>query len=975
MTQLATIKELPLQTLYDQINLHKNNPAGIFRSALEALTEVMDGTVKFVDPTNPTVMLLECAAVSTAAAVNENLALLRKQYPSLAETSEELYNHMADVDYINRFAIPGIVPFGFLFSWSTLLNSMLRDETEKCKKAIIPRDTEVIGGGITFTLQYPVVIRYYDTGTLTVSYDAEIISPLQSLETNMIPYETRKKEDGTVFIYFQIPLYQFKIDTINETVQAGRVFKIKFPFPDQFYYVRAFRRGSSTNNLWVEIKTTHSDLVFDRRDPTLVIKVEENILTATLPQIYLTEFSLLGEIVLHVYTSKGAIVENLEPFDFTIELRALNRERDLGKYTTESLTPVPRFAITNATITGGKDSLNFESLRKRVIYHSIGAQEIPITTVQLETEVDNLGFELIKNTDVTTNRIFLATQKLPPPSNPRLITSANIGIGTFITDKTSLLDHPHVYINNQRWTLTPDNLFKQTNGIISLLSSSEIQNLKIMELSLKVNHLNSNKYLYTPFHWVFDNNSLEFSLRAYHLDSPTLSMINFVRQNQSLELAVNTASRRIERTIEGYKLTIRLLSGNSYKALPDGQVAAQLMFFPSGDTLPVYIKGHQSGITTTGEREFSFDLKTNYDLDEENRIRILDASIDGVINQDVWVDLETELHVFLCTNSLSVNYTPDQSNNFYGEFQLAQGMVPITHESIKVSFGKALKNLWARARSLAVGYNYETYPMDIPLTYDQNVYTRDHVTGNIFTIVDGRPVFTVLHNVGEPVLDEDGNPVMRYRKGDPIINSATGAPQLKSTTYFKKEVDLLFIDGRHYFVNDPAYLDYNKEVIKILETWIIDDLVSIQENLLEKTKIFFHPKSQLGEVVVDLGDGVTTTIDSEQTPEIDLYVPEVVFNSDTIRTQLKNKTISVLDQHLSKTEINNSEIEAALRAEYSTAAISLKLFNLGGSLDLNYARVVDPDKRLSLKRILDIQADGSTVMKEAVTINFFKVKK
>ena len=975
MTQLTVIKEKPLADLYEAIDRNKTNPSGIARASMEALDSIMDGTVGFIDPTNPTVMLWESSAVAVAAAVNENIALLRRQYPSLAETPSELYSHMSDWDYTNRFATPATVPVSFLLGLNTLLQTMERDEAEKCQKAIIPRDTEVIFGNITFTLQYPIVIRRFDTGTLTVSYDAEITSPFQGLETNIIAYETRKKPDGVMFLYFQVPMLQLKIDSVSNTIQAGRAFKAQVGFNDQFFFARAFIRNSNTANVWKEIKTTHSDLVYDRREPTLVLKVEDGNLTATLPQIYTIDGVLLGDIKIHVYTTKGAIIENLEPYVGKLEMRALDPDRDLGVYTTGSLSSVPREVFSTATVTGGTDGLNFETLRKRVIFNSIGPQMRPITNVQIEAEVENNGFELIKNTDMITNRIFLATQKLPKPSNPRLITSANIGIETFITDKETLRDHPYVYVNNDRWTLSPKNLFIQENGILRMLTVPEIQNLQFMEITARVNHLNQNKYLFTPFHWVFDNSSLEFSTRAYYLDKPLASTVNFIRQNPTLELAVNTAARWVTRTETGYRLSVRVLSGNFYKALPDGQVSAQLMFYPNNEKIAVYLKGTQTGIDTNGERIFSFDIKTNYDIDENNRLKVLDVGISGLSEQDVWVDLETEVHVFLCTTSKTTGYVADASNKLFGAFQLPKGSVPITHESIKLTFGQSLKNLWARARSLSVGYDYETYTENVPMTYDRDVYATDPVTGKIFTVVDGVPIFTIEHHFGDPVLDANGDPVMKYRIGDAVFDPLTNGPKLKSTSESKKEVDLLLIDGRHYFVNDKAYVDYNQELIDVIVTWIIDDLGAIQNILLEKTKIYLFPKSQIGECIVDRGDGITLRIESEQSPVVDLYVPAVVFSDESLRTQLTRKTIQILDELLSKTEINNSEIESSLREAYGSAVTSIKLYQLGGKNDLHYAKVVSQDKRLSLKRILEIQADGTLIMKEDVIINFFKVER
>jgi hypothetical protein len=127
----------------------------MFREMGELVEAVTSGRVKYLDATNPTVLLAESAAVLTAAAVDENVANLRKRYPSLAESFDDLYAHMSDEDYQNRFSTPAVTPIDVLIGWSALKRDMVRDEAEKCFKAIIPRDTEFVAGTIPFTLQYP----------------------------------------------------------------------------------------------------------------------------------------------------------------------------------------------------------------------------------------------------------------------------------------------------------------------------------------------------------------------------------------------------------------------------------------------------------------------------------------------------------------------------------------------------------------------------------------------------------------------------------------------------------------------------------------------------------------------------------------------------------------------------------------------------------------------------------------------------
>jgi hypothetical protein len=93
-----------------------------------------------------------------------------------------------------------------------------------------------------------------------------------------------------------------------------------------------------------------------------------------------------------------------------------------------------------------------------------------------------------------------------------------------------------------------------------------------------------------------------------------------------------------------------------------------------------------------------------------------------------------------------------------------------------------------------------------------------------------------------------------------------------------------------------------------------------------------------------------------------------------LRANLQTKAIKLLDETLSSKEVNKTKIEKELGDVYGTSVTSLKLSNIGGALDLHFARVTSPNKQLTLKRILVAQSDGTFIMKEDVTFNFIKVK-
>lgn len=976
MGDITSYNSVTVSEIMDRLDFYKANPSGIQRVIFEVLEEITNGEVNIVDPTSPFVFNLEASSVNTALAINEHMINLRKQYPVLAAEEQELYYHMSDKDFLNRFATPTKTTFTVVIQVDELLTKMVYDPVELCHKTIIPRDSQFKLDDLVFTLQYPVVIRKFGNGVVQVSYDGSIPSPFQKLKTNIIDYTGRKDSDNVSWLFFELDLHQFKIDSSTFPLQKGSVFSQNIPFTDQFYYLRAFYK-KETNGNWIEFNTTHTDQVFDSTQPTAVVKVysDDKYVTVFIPTIYLINELLTGQVRFDLYTTKGKITVNLSNYKinaFTLKAMAIDEERDINSYTNAFLN-ISHYTYCDRTISGGTNGLTFEQLRERVIMNSVGEQQLPITNIDLEASVNNYGFELVKNIDVLTNRVFLAVQKLPKPINTKLITAANIGISTYISSLEYLKTLSTVRDNTERITILSNNLFINNNGVISLVEQPGIELLLLMNKTAMVNQINSNYYSYNPFYYVLDNSqSTGFESRIYNLDYPVASDLSYISQNQTLQLVVNTGQIEFIKTAQGYRLKVLTKSGNFYKQLSDGNVNVQLGYYPVGETDLAYINGTLFDHTDTGERIYTFDIITNYDINPDNLLCITNGKMFNNEATETWINLSHEFHIFYLTNSIPVNYIADEADGLIGKFLLEDGFCAITHESIQLTLGSVLKNLWSRSRSLPSGLKYQTHTVDVPLTYSQVVYDTDPVTGSIFKVVNGQIEYQVLHQIGDPVLDENGEQVYKHRKGDVVLDNQNN-PIIESSILTNREIDLLLVDGKYYFATDTAFKDYRNEMAGILDTWITQDINEIQNTLLEQSKIYFYPKTTIGKVKIITEDQGEDYINAEQSLTIDLYVNSKVYNDVNVRLSLSNNTIKLLDAYISNLIVNTTVITQALKAMYGDSVLTVDMAGIGDDKNYRIITLASEHNRLCLKKILEIQQDNTLIIKEDVTINFHKV--
>lgn len=954
----------------------KHNPSAYKMSILEHLDDIMDGKIDIVDPSNPFIFLLDSAAVGTTLAINESINATRKLYPSLSTSMEDLYLHMSDVDMVGRFATPSSTVFTVAVLMSDVVNRMVFNESEGVHMATIARNSEFSIGDMVFTLQYPISIRKHSNNNILVSYDTEVGSPLQTLSTNVIEHYERKDPEGVQWLFFNVELDQFKISSSIHTLQKSKVLKERIAFAEKFYYARVYFKDATTADNWKEILTTHTDQVFDPKTPTALLKVFNNVLLVEIPPIYLNTGLISGQIRVDVYHTKGKVKMDLSSFKinaFGFKMKAIDERRDLNVYTNAMSKNISHYVFSTAMVDGGLDSRTLDELREKVIYDTLGKKKLPITNVELESVYSDTGFDIVKNIDSLTNRVYLATRKLPTPNNSKLNSPANLGISTMVLDESISLDHPYIRSNGEQITLMSNNLYLDQVGRLKLLERSEIDDVVSMSKESLVELVNKEQFLYTPFYYVIDSSNNELKSRAYSLDHPTSRKLSFVAQNQSLQMPVNTASYELVKDFDGYTLYILTKSTDFYKLTPDGLVNVQLAFRPIGENTYAYLSAELKEVMPNGERLFSVKFETNYRITDEHRLTITNAKMFTQEQVSVDIDLSQTVQIFHTTSSITEYFKPMAADKDLGKAFLRNGSQVVTHESIELVFGHYLSNLWSRARSVVSGLEYKRHESNVYRTYTEDIYDKDPETGSIFTVgSDGELEYLLKHSKGDPILDDEGNPEIMYAKGSVVVDEYN-QPVVANVLYLAKELDLIMVDGKNYFVDDVASALYRDEITKTLTNWIVSDIADIQANLIEQTKIYFYPKTTLGKVKILLEDGLEDYLHSEQSLELDLYVKPIIYNDNDVRTKIEEQCTEVLDRHISGTVINTTSMIKELSALLEGTVETIDLRGLGGAKNYRILHLAAEHNRLCLKKRLELQQDNTIIVKDDIRFNFHRM--
>lgn len=947
------------------------NPSLMQNMVLDELQSQLDGQGNYdvPDASHPFVFLMESSILNANMNAVEGEALLRRLYPSMAITPDELYLHMADDDYIGRFATPAWSTFDIYLSLAEVRAKALPDGEGGVRKLVIPRLTSFRVAETTFTLQYPIEIRIMSHGGLQVVYDASTPSPIQTLDSNMVDWDVlRLNRDELLALH--VPAGQFAITTFTETINAASAFDVDVGFSDEFYFARVYI--SDGGSRWREIHTTHTDQVFDPTELTAVLQVSPGLLNVKIPLVYFSQGMVNGEIRVDVYSTKGPVDIDLGGYQASQFEMTLNAIDDDSSFVSPLNTFNQIQCLNVNRVNGGARAVDFATLRNQVMQNTLGVSRVPITHAQLGTELENRGYQVVTNIDNITNRQFLASRRLPPPSNRSVSGGMGCSMGQLQQRLEDLALSEHTYDNGERVTLKPSMLYQYVEGKIEVVNDGLIRELLATEPDALTRRVNGSRYLFTPLHYVLDATDDQFDVRPYYLDAPQVLRKVFVEENDTAQIQVGIDSYQISRIDAGYRVLIKLKSGDRFKELKDYQIAVQMGYQPNGENSYASVNGVLVG-TEDKERVFQFDIHTQMDIDQDHGLYTTNMSMFDSAQRHFATALENDFDfTFIALDQDLRNYQVGNLDLLVQDHLLPDGYMAISRERLRIRFGHVMDRLWRRNRSLVSSYAWRRYTESIPYVYEQTVYERDE-NGQIILGQDGdgNITYNVLHAKGDIKLDSDGNPVYRHLKGDVVLDDS-GKPELIAPRKIVREFTLLLLDGVYYFATDRESLDYRQEIPDVLVGWLENDVGLIEQRLLEQSELYLYPTETLGDTTATVREGLKSTLALDQHFYVNYYLSDTAYGNVGLREALTESTREIVNEMLGRRTVAVSDIIARLKANAGEDVISIEAGGLGGDNDFSTVSIDDDAVRLALRRRLIVLSNQFLAVQDDIDISFLR---
>jgi hypothetical protein len=966
----------------DKITSYLTNPLNIQSDVLTEFDARLnnDKELMITDSNNTFMFLLETMSRVVSESVQDVDNKLNSLYPKRAQTIKDLYNHVSDYEYVGFFAYPASTRLSMLMNKDYIIENAVQYGTSDYKVIIIPRDSIFELGQYKFTLYYPIVIRVNNIiGNITIVQDTSNIHPLHSIRSNSII----KREfdfDGVDLIQFEFDVFQFTNEIIEERIQPKYGFRKKYKYSDLFYAIRVF--GKNQSGTEIELKVSLSETVYDPHLPTAIVNIltDSKEIDLFIPQIYLDNGSLGSELRIELMTTLGSIDVYLANFDkdtiqTTFALSSPNTDNQYSNMLTNLSTiyvnPVEK------RITGGSNNLSFDEMKDIIIYHK-NYDRVPVTNAEIEVYFNKNGFNVLRKRDNITDRVFYGFRKLK-------YSSDNILVGVL---NSSFIVYPDTYEtgyscikkSSDQLTILPSCIFKYNSISKSITPINDSEMLSLYNDDNKIDMFNSSLYMNTPYHLSINYIADFPSVWIFDLMNTSVSKISFEKENIYMSAQVNIISSSIKHLSkttfnvpgdDGYIIRIGISKSDEFKDIPENDFTLYMTF-----TTIHGVKLGLRGIYVTnvnGMFVYDFKIESDYMFTEDGISVTNLANSQGIVSR-LFIPLQGTLYI---SSHVKSSHAPGVSNdyNIASYFIEDDGTnTAVALQSIDYVLGENVSDVIdTNLVSNWSAREYERYQVDVPDVYEHDVYETngpptnpsDPPEGSLkYTIVNGEVVLNKLHSVGDPKLDENNNPIIKYREGD-IKTTNCGEPIVSASRSLALTVNMVLVDFKYSYYDK----DFLFDIAATMKAYL-NSMRTIQDNILENTSSYFRPITTMADALYKINNESQVAMKLDLSFSLKCYTSQAVYKDLELRKMIESEIIKVIEKHLDYKVVSFVTICNDIKDNLGDIIVSLDIMSINGKYDLQTIAMVEEDKKPILKKVLKVNPDNSLSLIPDVEIVF-----
>ena len=811
------------------------NPLNIFSQYIDTVESKLTDGAEVVDTNNVFSFVAEFNAYMTGHLVNEICDVFPSLYPSRAQTSEELYKHLADNEYLGLFNTPATCSLEILLDKQYLIDNA-KSYNVNYNKIVIPKESSIVLEQFNFGIYYPIEIRINKiTDTFQISYDTTTYgtNPLKALTQNTIEHRI-VNYNGLELLSFKIPIYQFTTTTVIENIVYGTGFAKYYEYTDGFYAIRVY---NYVDDKWVEMQKTFSDKIYDPEVPTVKLAVESelNRVKVVVPQVYFTENKIGDKIKIEYYTSIGEM--DVDSSDIALEdisVKFISNIPAIQKYadifnTIKTLDVYP----ASTRILGGTNGKSFRELQAMIINNAF-YNNVLISPQDIAIWMNDNGFKLANYRDGITNRTYDCLKAFTEPSGD-ILPAANLPTNftrQILTDTNTITNN-----TDGSYTIFPNTWYEydKDSDSTNVLTNEEVERLNTLSVTDIVDEFNNKIYTLSPTYTKLNTSNQYPYAMSYDLDRPKIDAINFIEENieMSTQLTVISATISCKDICKGY--SIKLVVSRTKDIIDVSASNIKIcVITKSRSEYYLYEEAVYEGTSTEGYDIYTIPMSSEYQLTTDHEIYI-----DDLKSETAEVAYPIPLNpllslIFLINKSVVPTGASDEGSmrkhlpaTIYDEY------VALSEQSLDVILGGLISCIDNKVNLSFTDKTYAKYEIDEYAYYNGDVFKTD--------------------KNGIPLYDREitivGKQALTYTKDSNIVT--IDDPRMVNIGMFITSCDFPFytyiekIEGTSLTLNNNALkdgsqvvTDIGKVIVKLSYLHRIGDWMFNEESVIRTTATF-----------------------------------------------------------------------------------------------------------------------------------------
>lgn len=949
----------------EELQEYMYDPNKLQQVMLDNLEKSTNGEYVITEPTNPFVMLMELAVTSGANAITEPLSVIRQLYPDISETYSDLYHHVSDNDLDGLFSMPAEVPMVLYINVKDLYSYGSKNSYDTYTETILPIGTEITVNSVVFTILNNIHIKLYKEGGVFVEQQANPDLDISIKNLGVLPSGIVNFTNGEPWIVFETIVKQVKKHTINKPITPSEGFDIITNISNKYTYSNIEYKNNATNNQYVKLTKSHSKAYIDRTTPTCYIEVAGENINFKIPDVYLIDGVVSGNVKIDIYETLGKIYLPINKFgmeEFKVDVTPIGTSEAEA-----SIANIHILANSRTVLDGGIDSITVDELRNSIITNSTGSVDVPVTDANIKQKGLLEGFDITKALDVLTDRVYVASKNLPDLNVDNIYSRPDVYFNTVGIKIGNIPQTSKVLTTDDYLIIRSGCMFKETNGVMSIVDDLESEHLHTLPVNSLIAATKNTKYFYTPYFYVIDTTDVtEIRSTIYKLDNPFLENVIIKSKNPSVLPKVNIDKFTVKLDDVGYSLYFSLISNDEFKATNLDLIKGQLGIKIYNSDESIYIKSDYDKVNNL----LIFKIESDLIVDSNDTL-VITNGVSSISSKNIPLITDVDVIIY------SLDTTVVDENNFLRNelmFNNGDDLTIFGKEQITLNLGSKVKNMWNMLYNTFTEMKYQKYQHDTPLRYEEDVYDIDPDTGSIFRCEydsngDITPVYNILHNKDDLIHDDNGDIVFKHRAGDIIVEN--DIPLIDNVSGVIRNIDIMMIDYEYKLATTDAYKNYLDIVTDTIDSWVNNTIAGINDKLLENTVLMYKSYKKAGMVRIT-SNNTTYSINYNVKPIVKLYVKNDKYSANELIV-LSNTVGNVLHDTINKKDINLITAKESIINKIGSNIVAVKITNIDTVNDSEIFSMYDDTKRLVINKLVSVDEANNIVVRYDIDIKIISI--